>query len=119
MTYVYVTETQEVCDTKDILIYLNNTYSGQLDKLFFNNSFDDVLSELKERNVHYRHKRDVTAISTNFNSHRVKRAMPILESKTLDSIPLYGWAHACRYGSITLLSCMFLIVSTLNIHVYV
>lgn len=108
-------EKEEVCDTKDILKYFKREHPGGLDDLFANNSLKAILYELKTRNDHlYHHKRDLTAVNAQLNS-RVKRAAPSgggkYEPNPMDSVLLFDFAHACRYGSIALLSCMFLIVS--------
>lgn len=110
-----------MCDTKDILKYFTREYPGQLDELFANNSIKDILYKLKSRNDHYyHHKRDLSAVNAEFINERVRRAAPSGDKESygknpLDSVLLLEVAHACRYGSIALLSCMILIVSSYSI----
>ncbi|KAF6038149.1 hypothetical protein EB796_003544 [Bugula neritina] len=108
----------EVCDTKDILKYLKREHPGELDELFANYTLKEILYKLKTRNDHhYHHKRDVSAVlNSEHLLDRSKRAAPsggkgAYEENPMSSVLLFEVAHACRYGSIALLSCMFLIVS--------
>ncbi|XP_067944240.1 uncharacterized protein [Watersipora subatra] len=105
---------EEVCDTKDIIKYLDREYDGQLDELFTNYTIDQIMYKIAKRNDHYyHHKRDLSAVNS-LENERIKRAAPSGDSgeygtNPMNSVLLFEVAHACRYGSIGLLSCMFLI----------
>lgn len=117
-------EKQEVCDTKDILQYLRSEHGGDLDAMFANKTIDTILKKVKTRyDHHYHHKRSIDAMEETLD--RLRRAAgydkkgnyddkgnPLsYDNQVITSVFLFEFAHACRYGSIALLSCMFLIVS--------
>ena len=119
-------EKQEVCDTKDILQYLRREHGGDLDAMFANKTIDAILKKVKTRyDHHYHHKRSIDAMEQALNRYRRApggyekkgnyddKGNPLsYDNQVISSVFLFEFAHACRYGSIALLSCMFLIVST-------
>lgn len=94
--------------------------------MFDNKTIDQILKKVKTRyDHHYHHKRSIDAIEETLARYRRapggykkgfydENGNPLsYDDQVIKSVFLFEFAHACRYGSIALLSCMFFIVSLL------